>query len=334
MIKVFKYLFVVWMSLFTSACVVIREIPIETLQPAKITFKDSRKKIAIYAPPSLLDEAIQSNEATYGVHTDSLINNTLYSLKSLLEKAPGFERTSFAVFVTDDHRKIPQSSDFDYFISLDHLQLKNRHYIEQYSFQTWEASVEVFYIALWSVRNRDGDIIENYIDRDIRTWFSGIISDWTAAASPSYRVDAVKTKLPSINDIWWDLGIILARSCTKFLAPHWQKEERAIYMLNKFPELSGLAYTALKNNGHERAINIWEEMLVACRKRGQKKIKGKINYNIAVGHEYMNQLDESIQWLQRSINYSSNKVNTTYLRLLENRKKQSIILDQQTNSNY
>ncbi len=318
--RIFRYLFLGLLPLFFSACVVTRDCPIETLQPAKVVLPQQKQSILIYASSQLLSDAILSNEGTSGIPADSLIMNILQSLKSFWNQAPGFEEASISVLVTDD-QVTPSTSHFDLVTRLDRLQIRNTYYGEQYYYQGWEAFIHVHYAAEWSTFDKTGKQLDEYTDRDLIVWPSGIRMS---------KAEAV-LNLPRIYDTWWDTGIALARNYAKRIAPQWQTDIRNIYMLNKFPDLSEQAYTAMQNNGYNRAFNIWDDMLTACRKKGQKKIKSQIAYNMAVACEFENHLDEAITWVQKSINYSSNLTNTGYLLLLKDRQQQILLLDQQLN---
>jgi hypothetical protein len=181
--------------------------------------------------------------------------------------------------------------------------------------------MHVHYVAEWSVRDRSGNLLDDYVDRDLIVWPSGIRSGKSEAVS----------SLPGIDAAWWDMGIVMSQSYAKRIAPQWAKGVRSIYMINKFPDLSEQAYTAMQNNGYERAFNIWEEMLLLCRKRGQSKVKSQIAYNMAVSCEFRNQLEQALYRIRRSLNLSHNSFIKSYLELLEERQKNSLQLDKQIN---
>jgi len=136
--------------------------------------------------------------------------------------------------------------------------------------------------------------------------------------------------LPLIKDAWWDLGIAMANSYAARIVPNWHKDFRNIYMVNKYPELSQQAYTAMQRNGYARAFAIWENMLLQCRKRGQKTTKSQITYNMAVACEYQNDLEQAIHWLEVSMSHSKTRYSENYLNLLKERKNQREKLDMQT----
>ena len=101
-------------------------------------------------------------------------------------------------------------------------------------------------------------------------------------------------------------------------------------MVNKYPELSQMAYTAMLNDGYVRAFNIWETMLLSCRKKGQKKRKSQITHNLAVSCEYQNQLEQAIHWAKQSTTLKQKNRTVNYLKLLQKREQDRIKLDIQT----
>jgi hypothetical protein len=153
-------------------------------------------------------------------------------------------------------------------------------------------------------------------------WYSGIHQGKTEAVM----------QLPDVKDAWWDMGIAIAQNYIARITPQWQTGRRGIYMINKFPELSQQAYIAMQNDAHSRAFDIWENMLLSCRKRGQKGMKSQITYNLAVASEFQNLLDEAIHWTQKSVSLKQKTRNAVYLNLLHVREQQRIKLDRQTNN--
>jgi hypothetical protein len=306
------------MPLFLPACVTIRHCPIETLQPAKVTIESSKNSIAICAPQTLLAEAIMSNGSAVEVQADSLIANILFSLKHFWEKAPGYENTKFFIYNMSSD-ELPGASNFDLTVQLDRLQIKNTYYGQEYGYVEWEAYLHVNYVAKWSIHNASGTLLDEYTDRNLMDWRSGIRTG---------KAQAV-TGLPAVKDAWWDMGIVIARNYADRIVPRWQTGVRNIYLINKFPELSQQAYSAMLNDGYARAFDIWEIMLMQCRKRGQKRIKSRITHNIAVACEFQNQLDKAIYWAQRSVNLNIQSQTVRYLNLLREREQHQLKLDLQ-----
>jgi len=299
----------------------MRHCPIETLQPAKVTLEGSKKNIAICAPETLFSEAIISNGSVTNLPTDSLISNILISLQHFWENAPGYEESqiTFHILKNDELPKIP---NLDMMVQLEKLQIKNTYYGQEYTYVEWEAYLHVNYAAQWTIRNASGMLLDEYTDRNLMEWNSGIRS------GKNYAV----MNLPVVKDAWWDMGIVIAKNYAVRILPRWQTGMRPIYMINKYPELSQQAYTAMLNNGYVRAFDVWENMLIHCRKRGQKKTKSRINYNMAVAWEFQNQLDEAIYWAQRSANLYMHSRTVNYLNLLRERRQDQIKLDRQVSN--
>jgi len=318
MANITRFLLFVMTLLMLSACVTTRRCPIETLQPAKLTLHGSKNNIAICAPQTLLAEAVMSNITAAGVSADSLIANILFTLQHFWEEAPGFEDTQFFVHIVKDD-ELPAFSNIDLVVQLYGLHISNTYYGQQYGFFEWEAYLYVQYMAKWSVRDKSGKLIDEYTDRDLMVWPSGIHEG---------KAEAVE-KLPDVKDAWWDMGIALAKNYVTRIVPQWQTGVRDIYMINKFPELSQKAYKAMQNNGYARAFDVWENMLMTCRKKGQKKIKSQITFNMAVACEFQNQLDEAIRWVQRSAELNPKSKTSYYIKLLRERKQQQTQLDLQ-----
>ena len=320
MVHIFRYflLFTVT-SLFFHACATIRYCPIETMQPSKLTFEGSKKNIAIAAPHTLLLDAIVSNEGTKNIPEDSLINNILFTLKHFWENASGYEDSKFDIRIVQDGEQAAFPSGYDMTVYLERLQIKNNYYGQLYSNYQWEAFLYVNYSAKWTIRDKTGTLIDEYTCGDLIEWASGMWHD---------KAEAVNN-LPGVKDAWWDLGIDAAEKYFARIVPQWQTGRRSIYMIDKYPEMSQLAYTAMQNDGYARAFNIWETMLLSCRS-GQKNMKSRITHNMAVSCEFQNRLEQAIQWAQKSKNYKQNNLTVNYLNLLKKREQDKVKLDIQT----
>jgi len=301
----------------------MRNIPIETLQPASLTFEDPRRNIAIIAPQTLFADAIMRNNLTASnLQADSLIANILYSLQRVWEEALGYEDAQFFVYVTSSDDISEKYANYDLTVWLERLHINNAFYGQQYGFFDWEAYIYVNYSARWLIYSKSGALIDEFTDFDLIIWSSGLHVT---------RADAIEN-LPSVSDVWWDLGIAIARSYSAHIVPQWRTGMRQIYMVNKFPELSQLAYRAMQNNSYARAFDIWETMLLSCRRRGQRKIKSQITHNMAVASEFQNQLEQAFYWAQRSLNLRHNHRTANYLNLLRVRQQHQIKLDVQTSN--
>jgi hypothetical protein len=303
-------------GILAASCAVIRECPIETLQPAKITLEAPRQSVAVFASPDIFSESFLINKMTDDMRTDSLILNLLYSLKYFMEQAPGFENTEVSVFLAAQD-SVPK--DHDWFVGLNRLPVRNISYGGE--------SLEVRCVAAWSIYNRDTSFTDKYIDVYAQVWKSD--EDISGGAGDSEY--ELTDKLPSIEDAWWDLGITVARACAAYLTPHWQREMRGIYMINRFPDLSVAAYAAMQNEDYDGAFAVWEKMLTLCSRKGQKNTKRQITYNMAIACEYLNLPDEAIRWAQRSVDHAPAAASYRYLEFLEERKEQAPILDKQIN---
>jgi len=291
------------------------------MQPSKFTFEGSKNNVAITAPHTLLLDAVLSNEGTKSISTDSLIYNILFSLKKSWENVLGYENTNFSIHIIKEGEQFPLSpSNFDMIVQLERLQIKNNYYGQQYTYNQWEAYLFVRYLARWTIRDKSGKLIDEHIDSSLLDWASGL---------QETKADAVDY-LPQLNDAWWDLGILIAQKYYNRILPQWQKETRTIYMVDKFPDLSQLAYTAMQNDSYVRAFNIWETMLMSCRKKGQKKRRSQITHNLAVSCEYQNQLEQAVYWAKQSTSLKQKKRNVNYLKLLQKREQDRVKLDIQT----
>ena len=299
----------------------MRYCQIETLQPAYLTFQGPKNDIAIFASKDVLTESIETNKTATGAPADSLIANILFSLQRIWEKAPGYEDTRFSIYIMDTD-ELYGAPNFDMAVLLEKLQITNAYFGQEFDLDVWEAYLFVQYLAKWSMRNKSWVLIDEYSDIDLMEWPSGIHQG---------KLEAVE-HLPDVKDAWWDMGIAMAQNYADRIAPRWQTGMRHIYMVNKFPELSQRAYTAMQNGAYSRAFNIWEDMFLSCRKFFQNRVKSQITYNMAVTYEFQNQIDQAVYWAQRSVEMKRKNKTVAYLKLLRERQQHHIQLDLQTST--
>ena len=320
-----RYLWFVLMPLLFQACATMRDCPIETLQPAKMTFEGSKRDIAICIPQNLFSEALRSNPDTRGVRTDSLMKNILYSLQKSWKEVPGYEETQFYLFILRTN-ELPGADGFDLVVWLNRLQIKNftstQYGSDDENVYRAGVSLHVQYSANWSARDPSGIFFDEYVSLDLMSWQSHV----------QLRENRVVTGLPSVRDAWWDMGIAVANDYAARNVPQWQTGIRNIYMINRFPELSQLAYTAIQRNAYGRAFDIWENMLLSCRKRRHKNTKSQIAYNMAIVCEFRNELEQAVYWAERSTTFWKKAETVKYLELLKERQKHRVKLDQQMNN--
>jgi hypothetical protein len=300
----------------------MRRVSIETLQPAKVTIEGSKRNIAICASSTLLADAIAGNIEAKSIPADSLIENILFSLKYLLEKEPGYEDSKISVHTATPDKPFVNDPDFDILVHLEKLQIKNQYYGQQYGYPDfeWEAYIYMTYTAQWSLY-RKGEKTDWYNDTDL-----------IVITSNRYETKAEAVEnLPEARDAWWDLGIVLAKNYVERITPQWRTGTRYIYMINRFPELSTLAYKAMGTDNYARAFDVWETMLLSCRKKGQKQAKSQIIYNMAVACEFQNDLEQAVDFTKQSVALKPKYVFSSYLKLLNSRQEHQSTLDRQIN---
>jgi hypothetical protein len=112
----------------------------------------------------------------------------------------------------------------------------------------------------------------------------------------------------------YEIGKIAAKKYADHIAPYWTTEERQLLYSNNSLMRGG--YNKFVTNDYEGAKAVWEKLY----ETGTRRLAAKSAFNIALVCELLDDLDQSEEWLKRSIKSMQYIEAVSYLNIIEKRK--------------
>jgi len=117
-------------------------------------------------------------------------------------------------------------------------------------------------------------------------------------------------KLPTLKDALMNGAIENAKNFAAYISPAWQSEDRRYFMTNN-SEIDKAVSFLLKNDWKE-AEKIWMKYASVS----SPVLRSKIEFNLALASEMNGNLNEAIEWAQKSFQTKYSLAAEDYLRLL------------------
>jgi hypothetical protein len=118
-------------------------------------------------------------------------------------------------------------------------------------------------------------------------------------------------KLPTLKNALLDGAIENAKNFAAYITPGWQSEDRRYFMTNN-PEIDK-AIAFLQKNDWKEAEKIWMKYETVS----SPALRSKIEFNLALASEMNGNLNEAIEWAQKSFQTKYSIATEDYLRLLK-----------------
>ncbi len=119
--------------------------------------------------------------------------------------------------------------------------------------------------------------------------------------------------LPAIKDALLDGAIENGDNLAAFVTPGWKSENRKYFVTNN-PE-ADKALVAMNDDNWREAENIWLKYSTSS----SASFRSKIEFNLALASEMNGNLNEALQWAQKSLQSKYSKMAEDYIRLLNDR---------------
>lgn len=316
-----------------TACGTYESIEIQVLQPAKVKISPDIYKITLinnanYKKSSFVNidnkeqykinyDSVRTNECFNGLYS-VLLNSPRYkiaNIKPVYLVKPGYnERYKNIDWPTVN--KLCADSDADAAIVLENYQVNYSNkiplqYIEDQGY--YRGTLEIENSTLWKIYipalNR---VEEDYLQKDTLYWDGYGVYEYQ-----------VIEQLPDLNDAimqsCFDAGVKYGER----IAQTWTNVNRyLVYCSNKnFKE----AYILANQGKWDEAIELWKKFTYLKR----KKLAAYAAYNIAVACETLDHIDIALEWAAKSYLIKQNKFVDNYIKLLEKRKVQQEIIEDQ-----
>ena len=142
-----------------------------------------------------------------------------------------------------------------------------------------------------------------------------VISDTINWAEDDLTTRALFNKLPSIKTCLLQTGVQTAIDISDKLSPAWIKESRGFFTFEE--KDSGKIGDLIKKNDWQSIYDYW----FAYTKSSKKTVKSKAEYNMALACEMLGNIEEAIEWANKSIHSQYHIQTENYLLRLQKRKK-------------
>jgi tetratricopeptide (TPR) repeat protein len=166
--------------------------------------------------------------------------------------------------------------------------------LEQVSYQTITSTLQFenfLYLtvdaqgsALWKVYNRDGGMLDVFLQRDSIYWDN--------EGRPLSKEDP---KMPSLRSTVYSLADFMGDYYPDRIVPYWEKKNR--YYFSSGHYLDGRADDLVKANNWESAARVWYYVF----EEGNKKQKAMSAFNIALSYEIRGDYEEAAAWAKKSV---------------------------------
>ncbi len=133
--------------------------------------------------------------------------------------------------------------------------------------------------------------------------------------SDSFELNDLYLQMPHTKEALIGGGIASGLKMAEYISPGWVKHTR-YYFLTRNKEID-YAGNLIKENKWDEAADLWAKYA----KENSKKIRSKVEFNLALTEEMKGDLDLAIEWGLKSYNTSYSNVTEEYLKILDATRK-------------
>ena len=160
--------------------------------------------------------------------------------------------------------------------------------------------------SIWSLYVPEkGLMIKNFIISDSLEW-----------KMESIYLPDLKYSLPNLKKALTLTGETAGRQMAKAISPAWIEKPRHYFSTGK--SQIDKAIPLIHTNKWDEAAKIW----VKYSTTSSKRVRGKVEFNMALVSEMFGKIDLAIEWCMKSYQTSYLKVKEDYLKILRLRKKE------------
>jgi len=196
----------------------------------------------------------------------------------------------------------------DYFKTKVSTSFKSQDYfskVEAVFFNMWQAKMSVGYEALFR-------IYDPYKEKILMRQF---MSDTIVWEDTDAEIGELFSRFTPVKNALTEAGIALALDFSEKISTSWFKEKR--YYFIKGDAKMKQAEQLVNANQWEPAIAMWKDIAENAK---SKSVKSKAEFNIALGYEMLDDIDQAIQWALQSFKTMYRTNTYEYLETLNLRK--------------
>jgi tetratricopeptide (TPR) repeat protein len=167
-----------------------------------------------------------------------------------------------------------------------------------------KATMKIKYKAHISVYNSLAKILTGYVLTDTLYW-----------EDSDRSIIKLFEKFTPVKEALMETGIAIALDFADEITPNWERDKRDLFVRGdkRFRE----ALLFIKNNELEKAVNILNEVLQQAE---SEKVKSEAEFNLALLYELQGELDQAVEWAQKSYETMNRNNTYNYLEMLKERK--------------
>lgn len=328
-----KYPWILFVGLVLSSCITTQSVPIDQLEPGKVTLPAQIRKVALISRNFKFSVDTLAGYYNFDFHIkkgtrvdnhliDSIaVTKSFDNLRKVLLESGRFEEVFVYPFNTiQPHigdKELPLSSSFiqslctesetDAVISLEMLSFfYSRHNGSSGRDILAEANVKV--TAIWSVYTPKSDSpVDRFTHSEVIRWNE---------YNPNNNNQ--RYKLPGRKEAISIACGAASKNYSKRIVPYWAESSRVIVGLNGSDWENALSYA--EKNEWKGAAQIWKQYLESP----QKRVAGVAALNYAVAQEMLGDPDQANVWSEKSVSLLQNgetgKIARNYAGQLYQRK--------------
>ena len=173
---------------------------------------------------------------------------------------------------------------------------------------------DVFYVAL--INSQYNSVVRIYDPAKKSILKSLMITDTISWGTWGYEPSSEYffSQLPSIKECLVQTGIKIALDIDMLLSPGWTKEERLYFNLGTN---NGLVKNSIAENDWQTIYDFW----LPYAESNRKSLKSKAYFNLALASEMLGDIDEALEWIDKSYATEFRIQSERYKRKLIDRQK-------------
>ncbi len=284
-----------------TACQTVESLSIDYMLPAEVSFPDALRRVAVVNNAPLLAEDQKLYEQTdstrsFWGHADIATESLAQALAdgnyfdevvicdSLLRSTDSIPHSR--PLSMEEVSRLTEQLDVDFIISLEAVAVKysgKAHFIPE--LQAYEGTIdaEAFNTTRVYLPGRQSAMVTLQM-RDSIFW---------SEFSPSER--DLSHLLPKEEEIIRQASDFAGSLPASRLMPHWKSSQR--YLFGGSSVALRDAAVCAKEGDWDAAIHLWSEEY----KQSKSKRKMAAAYNLAVGHEMLDRIDEAKRWIDQAL---------------------------------
>jgi len=319
---IYNLILVAITGLLFHSCAPVTELPIEILQPARVTFPDNAEKIQfINRSYYLRNDTVLGYKKTITEEEFNILDTALnnHFFKGLIEgmnSSPLFDlgypevlnerRYDTSNFLAPlsfgQLNRYRENNGCDLLISLDYYHVQDTTELKlDYETFWYEATEQVITLTAWRVYDVNAlSLLDEYIQMDTVYWF--VTQD---------NLDDLARELPPLLHTFREAAYRNGSQYSLRISPGWYDTERYIYHSGS-KELRKAGKKALAGNWEEAAVE-WERLTDTIYK---PKIRAKAYTNLAVNAEISDDISRALEYANRSYSLKSENYILEYINIL------------------